>query len=519
MDKPVSRPEQNNNYQMRTSVVEILLQACRRFIWLAILSAAFINGLKSQSRVTLREALRPFLQTGDLPKYGSNTHVAQVSSYDTTAAGNDDGFSGRFSFIRRNPDSSLVLFDVDGPGVIERIWTPTPTTDTLDFYMDHAQTPTFSVCYIDLFSGNVFPFTRPLCDQAAGGYYCYFPISFQRHCTIVCRGKQLQFHQFQYRIFEKDQKVKSFTGSLSRKETNLLNGIGKSWSGVNDSKNAYHKKEVKFTLGPETTIPIFEMTKGGRIMRLELDVKEFCEQPDSNVLLRIFWDNESSPAVECLLNEFFGFAFGKPAMKGLLMGCDQGKMYCLLPMPFDKAARIELVNKGSSNITFDAIVHYSSERRKVSEEGKLYVERKKDWPRKGEQQVLLKIEGKGHYIGTILTAQGAHSGTLFFEGDDSTSVDGRFSIHGTGSEDYFNGGWYAVTGRWDSIRSKPLSGCLGYNSDAGQTGGYRFYLSDKISFTKSICQGIEHGYDPRNTVAALYTTLAFYYCDRPKNLQ
>lgn len=39
--------------------------------------------------------------------------------------------------------------------------------------------------------------------------------------------------------------------------------------------------------------------------------------------------------------------------------------------------------------------------------------------------------------------------TLFFEGDDSTYVDNKMRLHGTGSEDYYNGGWYALLDRWD----------------------------------------------------------------------
>ena len=50
--------------------------------------------------------------------------------------------------------------------------------------------------------------------------------------------------------------------------------------------------------------------------------------------------------------------------------------------------------------------------------------------------------------------------TYFFEGDDSTAIDGEFRIHGTGSEDFFNGGWYAMMDRWDGKLSLPLHGAL-----------------------------------------------------------
>src|ERR1044072_7557120 len=91
--------------------------------------------LFAQKVVTLVDELQHLYNIGDLPSYRSNTYSAQVSSYDTTG-GNNDGFGGQYSFIKRNADSSLVIFDVKGTGVVNRIWTPTPTQDTLDFYID-----------------------------------------------------------------------------------------------------------------------------------------------------------------------------------------------------------------------------------------------------------------------------------------------------------------------------------------------------------------------------------------------
>jgi len=78
-------------------------------------------------------------------------------------------------------------------------------------------------------------------------------------------------------------------------------------------------------------------------------------------------------------------------------------------------------------------------------------------------------------VGSILQAQGIEPGnTFFFEGDEQVTIDGELSIHGTGSEDSFNGGWYDVPGRWDGRFSLPLSGCLDYKKPLGRTGGYRF---------------------------------------------
>ncbi|MBC7418179.1 MAG: DUF2961 domain-containing protein, partial [Pedobacter sp.] len=111
-------------------------------------------------------------------------------------------------------------------------------------------------------------------------------------------------------------------------------------------------------------------------------------------------------------------------------------------------------------------------------------------------------------------AQGLRPGmTLFFEGDDATTIDGKMVIHGTGSEDYFNGGWYALLDRWDRKMSLPLHGSLDYSLPFSRTGGYRLFLSDKMPFEKSILHTIEHGPE-KNNMPADYTSVAFYYADK-----
>jgi hypothetical protein len=104
--------------------------------------------------------------------------------------------------------------------------------------------------------------------------------------------------------------------------------------------------------------------------------------------------------------------------------------------------------------------------------------------------------------------------TIFFEGDDICSIDGELRLHGTGSEDYFNGGWYALPDRWDQGFSLPVHGALAYSIPLARTGGYRFYISDKLSFEKNFNLDIEHGPE-NNAIPVDYTSVAFYYCDTP----
>lgn len=473
--------------------------------------------------LTISGELKKLIDPAGLPKYENEVKAYQVSSYDTTG-GNDDGFNGTYSFLRRNEDGSLVIFEASGPGVINRIWTPTPTEDTLDFYIDNPDKPAFSIKYADLFSGEVYPFVAPLCGNQIGGYFCYLPILFQKSCKIVCRGKKMQFHQIQYKIYPVSTTVKSFSMSLTNGEKDALKRLEDKWNLPEKEITDFYGESGLLTtsgsaiLKPGETLTIFDDRKGGRILGLELNPATDFEGNEKQVDLKMTWDNEVKPAIYLPVADFFGYAFGSRSMQSLLLGTRGNRNYCYFPMPFDNRARVELVyrkrNENQAPLNISYKIFYSSEPRNKTTEGKFYAAWIRDMnPKKGTPHYFLKLNGYGHYVGTILQAQGLKPGmTLFFEGDDSTAVDGKPVMHGTGSEDYFNGGWYAFVDTWDTKMSLPLHGALDYSLPMCRTGGYRLFLTDKIPFTKSISHTIEHG-PAGNAVPVDYTSVALYYCD------
>jgi hypothetical protein len=116
----------------------------------------------------------------------------------------------------------------------------------------------------------------------------------------------------------------------------------------------------------------------------------------------------------------------------------------------------------------------------------------------------------------MLQAQGFEPGqTGFFEGDDQAIIDGELVAHGTGSEDFFNGGWYNVTDRWMTGVSLPLSGCLDYENPLGRSGGYRFLLTDAYSFRESLRLTIEHGPTGNDTPTDYAAVTYLYAAERP----
>lgn len=154
-------------------------------------------------------------------------------------------------------------------------------------------------------------------------------------------------------------------------------------------------------------------------------------------------------------------------MNGMMIGSKSGRHYSFLPCPFDSTAEMKLQYRAGEgeNLFITTKVYYNTEARNKQDEGKLYTFWHREInPKQGECYDFLSVKGRGHYVGTIHNAQGLYPNNMvFFEGDDSTYVDGKMRIHGTGSEDYYNGGWYDLPGKWNCAKSLPIHGCLDYH--------------------------------------------------------
>ncbi|MHC4556191.1 MAG: glycoside hydrolase family 172 protein [Planctomycetota bacterium] len=450
--------------------------------------------------------------------------VASISSYDRTG-GNNDGFGGQYSYVRKEKDG-LVLADLQGPGVIYRIWTPTPTDDILEFYFDDEGEPSMRVKFRDLFLGKHPVFVQPLVGYGAGGFYSYVPLTYEKSCKVFIRAQHLQFYQINYAIYPKGTSIVSFPKQPAeeyRSHLERARGLFKSYgsdvsSFVVPASGSIEWFSTKVSLKPSGLVKIFNIDKPGRIVGIRISPPEAFTDKERGIIIRAYWDDDKEPAILSPAGDFFGYAWGEPAMKSLLLGTDNTMNYCYFPMPFDTSARIELLSEQHHvkdtevevEVLFVPVPRWDNE-------GRFYaIWRRENPTTKSKPFTFVKTAGWGHIVGLIQQSQGFESGnTYFFEGDDQTTIDGELVIHGTGSEDLYNGGWYDVTGRWDSKRSFPLSGCLGYKKHLGRTGGYRLFLGDAYSYRKSILQTIEHA-PTGNDFLNDYCAVTFLYSlDRP----
>jgi hypothetical protein len=453
-----------------------------------------------------------------LPTLKTSEKVGSVSSYDRSG-GNDDGFSGKYSFVRKDPEG-LVLADLKGPGVIYRLWTPTPTDDVLEFLFDGETKPRVEVKFRDLFLGRHPAFPSPLVGFGAGGYYSYVPLPFAKSCVVRIRAPKMQFYQINYALYPPGSPLATFDAEPAAAARRHRDRACELWRSAGSDisrfttppEAAVQLSRSRITLAPRSAQVVFRAEQGGRIVGLRLSPAEAMIGKARDLLLRISFDGEA-PAVLCPLGDFFGYAWGQPAMQSLLVGTAGATNYCYFPMPFERGAVVEVVSERATPVELSAEILHANVPRSA-DEGRFYaVWRRENPTQEGKPFTFIETGGRGHLVGVVLQAQGFESGkTLFFEGDDETTIDGQEVIHGTGSEDFFNGGWYDVPDRWEKRLGFPLSGCLGYAKHLGRTGAYRLFLGDAYAYHRGIRQTIEHSGE-KNNIPTDYCSVTYLYSE------
>ncbi len=245
------------------------------------------------------------------------------------------------------------------------------------------------------------------------------------------------------------------------------------------------------------------------------------------LVLRMYWDEETTPSVESPLGDFFGLGLGDYVVyeSAPLAVAPNRALNSFFPMPFQKHARITVTNEGSHdvpnfyfNIDYRAyprplsagLLSFHAQYRQASpnhgwtnqwqSNGDKMVEDKKNL--NGEDNyVWMEAKGRGHFVGVTMSVLQNQDG-WWGEGDDMFFVDGEKSpsINGTGSEDYFLGAFDFGDRAFSFAQfGAPLKG----EERAGiRSSVYRFHLDSPITFATSLRATIEHGHANVRSAAA-----------------
>ena len=213
-------------------------------------------------------------------------------------------------------------------------------------------------------------------------------------------------------------------------------------------------------------------------------------------VLRIYWDGEETPSVECPVGDFFGMGWQEYAPLNSLPVCvNPGSAFnCYWAMPFRKRCRMTFENIGPEDMVLYYQINYALGA--VPEESAYF---HAQWRRAnplpyGEVYTLLDgVKGRGHYVGTYMAIQANNAG-WWGEGEMKFYLDGDEwpTICGTGAEDYFCGSYgFSVNGSYE-VFSTPYAGMHqvirpdGTYRSQQRFGLYRWHIMDPIRFQQDL---------------------------------
>lgn len=253
-------------------------------------------------------------------------------------------------------------------------------------------------------------------------------------------------------------------------------------------------------------------------------------------ILRIYWDDQEQPSIECPAGDFFAMPWGKDAdvfkpLNSLAVCYNPGSAFnCYWPMPFRKRARITMENRGlKANVLFYQINYALTEVPAEAAYFHAQFRRSNPLPEAQPHVILDGVQGPGHYAGTAM-GWGVNNNGWWGEGEIKFYLDGDEeypTICGTGTEDYFCGSYNFDIGKENGGYQEFCTPYAGMHQVIRPDGLYRaqqrfslyrWHLTDPISFKHDIKVDIqalgwrsEGRYlplrDDLNSVAYWYQTL------------
>jgi hypothetical protein len=471
-----------------------------------------------------------------LPYLSADTQSLQMSSFDRSggdfdvSTGNRNGTGGCLS----PGGAGCVIAEDRGAGEVDSIW----------FTRDGGNVRAIGTIRIELDGQTVIdaplqsvvdgalgaPFVWPLVANAAqspGGVYIKVPMPYRTSMRISV-ASNLEYYHVDYRQFSSGDGVTTF--SAADPALDVLAALRA--AGTSDPKPAartatHTSRVVELPAGAGQTVA--ESSGPGMISALHLWLPEPTDQLLTGLRLQIEFDAHTM--VDSPLGEFFGAGLGTTSVRSLMFAAipQPGGALALStwwPMPFARTAHVTLLNTTGNpvaGIDSDVVMtpdpHWASAL--ASGRAGYFTARSHAGPTNpGQDWVFADEHGHGKFVGVSHTIRGSPIKTSFsdaapyyLEGAERVYTDGAASPqwYGTGTEDFYEGGWYFKNGTHfsDPLTGQPdqraaSGGCAGYCVAA-----YRLMFAEAIGYHSALRFGIEHG--KRNMVQPDYSSTAFLY--------
>ncbi|HWA93240.1 MAG TPA: glycoside hydrolase family 172 protein [Terracidiphilus sp.] len=289
---------------------------------------------------------------------------------------------------------------------------------------------------------------------------------------------------------------------------------------------------------PGATATILDVKGAGVVTHLWFTIASPDPMHLKNLVLRAWWDGESSPSIETPIGDFFGLGLGKyfTYQSELTAVAPVKALNAYFKMPFATAAKMTVTNDGPQKT--DALyfaVDYVALDRLPEDLGRFHAQYRQATPCKGttndwvhnwdraanaaknldgkNNYVFMEATGRGHFVGVTHGVLQNQEG-WFGEGDDMIFVDGDAmpTINGTGTEDYYNGAW-DFGGEAFANMHQGSPHMVNPERIGGEYCLFRWHTESPIAFEKSIKVTIEHGH--ANCRSDNFYTVAYWYQTEP----
>lgn len=455
----------------------------------------------------LPEFSEPFYKTIQFSSYDRrSTSVAEEGWF-----ANSDGFGNEpipgFEEVIDEPGQDgigrYLICDVQGPGVIQRLWTARMEGE-ISLFLDGAEEPVYKGSaedflwhFIDVLAPGQIDYEGTLKQYDA----LYFPIPFAKSCRIEWKGdlKKLHFYHVGVRLYDdgvnmatfKPSDLSSYSKEIAKVIDVLKNPMEKlkSEPGETDSTTTIIEANSKKT--------IFEM-EGSKIIK-NLSMKIVPDNPEflsRQLVLNIYFDNASIPQVQSPIGDFFGSVPGINPYESLpFTVLPDGTMICRFPMPFKKSLKVEVANYSDTTANLSTKIGLDEYQWKEGESMHFNAKWRMDHNLTASGKLVKDIPylmgfGKGKIVGAathLFNPSNIPSagGSWWGEGDEKIFIDqDEFpSFFGTGSEDYYNYSWSS-----NRIFSYPYCGQPRNDGPAnrGFVSNFRWHVWDDIPFTEKL---------------------------------
>ena len=189
----------------------------------------------------------------------------------------------------------------------------------------------------------------------------------------------------------------------------------------------------------------------GVVRRIWCTFRPWNQKMLRSLVIEMFWDHATKPAVEVPVGDFFANGLAQPvAGESALFSNPEGRSFnCYVPMPFRTGARMVLRNDNTEDVGlffYDIDITKGDAIPKDACYFHAYFHRDPHTALGKDYEILPRVMGRGRYLGSTLGVQGdpQYGDSGWGEGEVKMYLDGDRrlpTISGTGTEDYIGTGW------------------------------------------------------------------------------